>query len=203
MNSKKVTLIIGSLVIIGGLVIGISTVQNSETNNNFESKVQQHIDLEKTEGNVVARVNDLEITNNKLKQARLFRDDNISDSELLDILISDAILLNEAKKRNLEVDKNEVKAYMNENRKLISEDPIGQKNIETICENLNISEDEYWDTIVFEDYYERALRGNVKNEIMNVLKTRSNYEANDREKIEADFRIELEKLKKEYRIEIY
>lgn len=215
---KKKLYIIVSIVclLIIGNVFFIKNIHNSNPNNTFQSKVNNHISLEnKKDSTAIIKIDNSIITKADLEQARIFRDDNISDEELKNILIDEKILQLEADKRNIKVSDEEVKKLITENKELVNSDSEAKAQIAIICKSMNVSEDVYWNEIVFDSYTEIIKIGKMKDQLLNnnkdyqkSLKSSSNNQSQstDDTSLSPDeesklLSTEIEKIKKNYKIE--
>lgn len=164
-KNKIVSICVGMIVIVGMITVGNG--YSIAAQSPFEEKVNKANELmNSNEYNVLARINDSEITVNDLEQAKIFRQDNISDIELLDILIDEEILEYEAQKRSIEVSDQEVKELVEYTRSFIESDKSEKEKIELVCEKLELTEDEYWNEYVTNEYKNMLRVNKVRQQLI-------------------------------------
>lgn len=167
---KKLIIILPICVLVIVLVAAGNYYKEAKTN---KEKAQYMNVLKDTSKNskVIATVDNQPITENDLKIKEIFNDNNLSSDKLLDNLIRDKVLLSDAKNQNLVPSDTEVQNRVNDARKQIQQnDTDALKKIKEYQNGLGISEDEYWNKIVFNKYKESITINNLirkENELQN------------------------------------
>ncbi|MGB9814159.1 MAG: SurA N-terminal domain-containing protein [Thermovenabulum sp.] len=187
---------------------------------------------------VIAKINGKEITQNDFNIALLFEqqkykyqvqkyedqkqfdDGNIfipvpqklSPQQILERLIDNEVLYQEAKSQGLEVSYAEAKEYMEETRKITNEILAGklqvadreeflktENNLRQYIKGLGISEDEYWNQLI--PIYQKYLSiGKLKAKILSSM---PENDKKDPEKAHLYFEQYKNNLRKKYKIEIF
>ncbi len=167
---KKLLIILPICVLIIILVAAGNYYKEAKTSKQKAQYMNQLKDTNKN-SKVIATVDNQPITENDLKIKEIFNDNNLSNDKLLDNLIRDKVLFTDAKNQNLVPSDTEVQNRVNEVRKQIQQnDTNALKKIKEYQNGLGISEDEYWNKIVFNKYKESITINNLirkENELEN------------------------------------
>jgi hypothetical protein len=105
---------------------------------------------------VVATINGSDVTKNEFDMYKAFTNYNhdYSDKELLDKIIEKTVLFDEATAEGFSVTDNEINAEIEKVRDLIAKDPEQSDFFKNFIDGLGMTEEEYWEKIVFPGYKE-------------------------------------------------
>ncbi|KHO31943.1 hypothetical protein OR62_14085 (plasmid) [Clostridium tetani] len=150
MTKKKRILSIISICVLGVTFIAASNYYKAPKN---DAEKAQYMKLLKNKNSkILVKVGNEAITENDLKIAKIFNDNNLSDDQLLDKLIRDKIFIIEGKKQNLIPSNEEVINRVNEVKNQVEKFPDAIEKIKNYKSGLGVSDDEYWNNIVFNEY---------------------------------------------------
>ncbi|MHC1683072.1 MAG: SurA N-terminal domain-containing protein [Clostridiaceae bacterium] len=151
--NKKVIICVAIAICTVSFVGFKATINNNAATLNDKAENMQYLEKNKENSKKLAEVNGEYIYENDLKQAKLSRDDNLGDAELLDILISDKVILKKAEEKSLEASDEEVKQSIKHSRETISTLSSDEKNqVDELIKNSGLSEEEYWNTVAYKVY---------------------------------------------------
>lgn len=136
---------------------------------------------------------------------------DVSRKDILNKLIDEAILYEEAQRQGLNVTYDDAKKFMENTRYIMNAIAKGELkcenqkeameeiyNFKAYIKGLGMSEDEYWNEIIV--YYQKILSiGNLKNKIISPM---SEKDKNDINKVNEFFEKYKNELRKKYKIEI-
>lgn len=113
---------------------------------------------------VVATVDGNPITKNDVDNAKLFRQDNLSDKEMIDRLIKNKLLKEEAPKLGVNVTLEEAKEEALRQKNIIESNSSEEdkQKISDIIAGLGITPEQYWNEYVPMEYQKIMTIGNVK-----------------------------------------
>lgn len=164
-NIKKIALII---CIISICSLSIAAVNHYSSPKSALEKGQYLNLLENSRDNskIVVKVNGTSITENDIKIAGLFRDDDLPYDQLLNRVIKNELLLQEANRLGINVSLDEAKSFAQEVRTILESSPNeDSEEVSEIISGLGMSPDEYWTEFAPLKYQEVLLLGEVRNYI--------------------------------------
>lgn len=173
---KKKVLIIVSICILSFSLIAASNYYKDPENNIEKVQYEQTLENTKKNSKVLVKVGNDIITENDLKIAKIFNSQNLSDDQLLDNLVKDKAFLIEGKKQNLVPSDAEVQNRVNDVRNKIKDFPEALKQIKDYEQGLGISDDEYWNKVVFNAYKDRITSNNLIRKENKLSKTNNKNE---------------------------
>lgn len=154
MEIRKGVIIIFSLCILAIICITVVNHYQYPTTDRKNAHYVRALKDTNKNSRVIAKVDNESIMENDLKIKKIFNDNNLSDDKILDGLIEHKVLLHDAEKQNIMPSDAEVQNEVNEVRKKVQYDSDALKKIKDYQKRLGISQDTYWNEIVFDAYKE-------------------------------------------------
>lgn len=154
---------------------------------------------------VLVKINNTTITENSLKEMRIFRQDDLSDSQLLEIAIQNELFYQKGIKDGLVVSNGDIKDFAVQTRKTIeTQGAEKQKNdIEEMIKSLGLTDDQFWSSYVLTPYKRMLTIGKVKQHIKDTsAKGISDPEAAEKAYQDA-LKSTIDELKKQYNIQYF
>lgn len=155
MNKKSKRIIIGITLVFSSIVF-IAASNNYTKPKNMKEKAQYSTFLKSTNdaSKVVATVDGNPITKNDVDNAKLFRQDNLSDKEMIDRLIKNKLLKEEAPKLGVHVTLEEAKEEALRQKNIIESNSSEEdkQKISDIIAGLGITPKQYWNEYVPMEY---------------------------------------------------
>ncbi|KGI36902.1 hypothetical protein [Clostridium tetani] len=161
MTKKKRILSIICICVLGVISIAASNYYKAPKNDTEKAQYMKLLKDKNKNSKILVKVGNEAITENDLKVAKIFNDNNLSDDQLLDKLIRDKILIIEGKKQNLIPSNEEVINRVNEVKNQVEKFPDAIEKIKNYKSGLKVSDDEYWNNIVFNEYKNRITINNL------------------------------------------
>lgn len=160
----KITLVLTLMFV---LIASLAVSAAANEFNPFEKAKQ--LQSSRNTSKVLLQTKDFEITQNDLDTAKLFRNDNLSDDQLLKVLTNNKLMLLEAKRLGLQATVQEAKDFAQKNRDEIQNlnNPTYNQEIADLCKSLGVSEDEYWNNEAIKAYTDLLTVGKLKAQIYN------------------------------------
>lgn len=197
MNKKiKNSFLLVAIVIMSGIFI--AATNNYSKPKNIKEKAQYSIFLRNTNDSskAVAKVNSKTITKNDIENTKLFRQDNLSDQQILDLLIKNELIKEEATNLGANVTLDEAKQEALKQRNICETLASNEDKNEVleIIKGLGLTVDEYWNEYVPKEYQKVMTINRVKNIIaakalemnMNGKTNNNNLTPAEKQKIEKE-----------------
>lgn len=182
MKKRTRILLIISICVLSVSFIAASNYYKAPKNDVEKSQYMKLLKDKNENSKTLVKVGNKAITENDLKIAKIFNDNNLSDDQLLDKLIRDKIFITEGEKQNLIPSNEEVTSRVNEVKNQVKNFPDAIEKIKNYENGLGVSDDEYWNNIVFNEYKNRITINNlIKKENNKYKNTKKNLIDNSKD----------------------
>lgn len=154
---------------------------------------------------VLVKINNTTITENSLKEMRIFRQDDLSDSQLQEIAIQNELFYQKGIKDGLVVSNGEIKDFAVQIRKAIeTQESEKQKNdIEEMIKSLGLTDDQFWSSYVLTPYKRMLTIGKVKQHIKDTSAKGISDPAAAEKAYQDALKSTIDELKKQYNIQYF
>lgn len=196
------------LLIIALIIISITSLVIA---NNYSSpyknkiKIVKELKTSKDSSKLIAEVNGRQIRENDIKAIKVMSDANMSEEEILNMLIDQQLLLEEAKRQNLEPTPEEIQAAVDEARETYNKyaSEKDKMDIQAVIEGLGLSEKEYWENYVPSKYKEMLTAGKLRTKIRKDVEKNIKNPNDINSKYREELNKTIKELRKKAEIKIY
>lgn len=203
MKRKMRFLLIIALIIISITSLVIANNYSSPYKNKI--KIVKELKTSKDSSKLIAEVNGRQIRENDIKAIKVMSDANMSEEEILNMLIDQQLLLEEAKRQNLEPTPEEIQAAVDEARETYNKyaSEKDKMDIQAVIEGLGLSEKEYWENYVPSKYKEMLTAGKLRTKIRKDVEKNIKNPNDINSKYREELNKTIKELRKKAEIKIY
>lgn len=196
-------LLIIALIIIPITSLVIANNYSSQYKNKI--KIVKELKTSKDSSKLIAEVNGIQIRENDIKAIKVMSDANVSEEEILNMLIDQQLLLEEAKRQNLEPTPEEIQAAVDEARETYNKyaSEKDKMDIQAVIEGLGLSEKEYWENYIPSKYKEILTAGKLRTKIRKDVEKNIKNPNDIYSKYREELNKTIKELRKKAEIKIY